>query len=125
MAVVLDAGALIAVERGRPEMADVLRAARVANQPVVVPTAVVAQVWRSGARQARMARLLGACEELALTDVAARRVGEHLAASGTVDVVDGAVIDAAHDGDTIVTSDPTDISRLATATGKTVRLITI
>ncbi len=125
MAVVLDAGALIAVERGRPEMADVLRAARIANQSVVVPTAVVAQVWRDGARQARVARLLDACEELALTDTAARRVGRWLAAAGTVDVVDGSVIDAAHDGDIIITSDPADIAHLAAATGKIVRLITM
>jgi hypothetical protein len=43
---VLDAGALIAVERGDRETAAVIEVARQENQAVIVPAGVVGQVWR-------------------------------------------------------------------------------
>jgi predicted nuclease of predicted toxin-antitoxin system len=39
--------------------------------------------------------------------------------AGTADVVDGALIDIANDGDEILTSDPSDIHTLAMTAGKT------
>ncbi|HEY8201012.1 MAG TPA: hypothetical protein VII47_06640 [Actinomycetota bacterium] len=53
-----------------------------------------------------------------MTEPQARRVGELLAAAGHDDIVDGAVVEgAARRGDSIVTSDSTDIERLVAATG--------
>lgn len=56
-------------------------------------SAVVAQVWRGGARQARLARFLAsdlvAEQPLAMTD--SRRIGMLAAATGATDVVDGHV----------------------------------
>jgi len=77
--------------------------------------AVVAQVWRGGSRQARLARLLASdlVSELALDSEASRRIGLlAAAASGARDVVDGHIAIIALDQDAIVlTSDPEDIAR--------------
>lgn len=77
--------------------------------------AVVAQVWRGGNRQARLARLLASdlVTELALDTEASRRIGVLAAAAPRAgDVVDGhvAVIDLDRDV-MVLTSDPEDIAR--------------
>ena len=121
--VTYDSGALIAADRGERRMW-VRHAALIANHILpVVPAAVVAEVWRDGARQANLARLLVTCEVEALTDAQARRVGVLAARSGHADIVDLAVLEgAARRGDTIVTCDPRDIDAIAGATGAPVRV---
>jgi predicted nucleic acid-binding protein len=118
LVVVLDAGALIAFERGRPLVREyVLLAARGAIT-VATSSAVVAQVWRGGARQARLARLLRSevLEEVALDQLASRRIGALAATTGATDVVDGHVALIAEDRDAIVvTSDASDLSRWGVA----------
>ena len=54
----LDTGALLALERGSPRVRALLRRALEAGLPLSVPAGVVAQAWRGGPRQARVARLL-------------------------------------------------------------------
>jgi hypothetical protein len=76
---------------------------------------VVAQVWRGVPRQANLARLLGGTEVRALDQAAARRVGELLGITSTRDVVDADVALLAHSEDTLLTSDPGDLSRLLDA----------
>jgi len=66
-------------------------------------------------RQANLARLLGGTEVRALDQAAARRVGELLGITRTRDVVDAHVALLAHSGDTLLTSDPGDLSRLLDA----------
>ena len=82
-------------------------------------TGVVAQVWRNGARQARLALLLRGVAEVEFDHIRARRVGTLLGVAGMSDVVDGSIVDVAMDGDEILTSDPDDIVALAIASGRT------
>ena len=54
----LDTGALLALEHGSPRVRALLRRALEAGLPLSVLVGVVAQAWRGGPRQARVARLL-------------------------------------------------------------------
>jgi len=109
---VLDAGAFIAFERGDVGVRARLAAARRLGMDVATSSPVVAQVWRGGGRQVLTARLLRATNVIAPDEAAARRAGETLAKAGTTDVVDALLAVLAHDGDTVVTSDPDDLVRL-------------
>jgi hypothetical protein len=113
--IVLDVGALIGFERDvRSAVAPIATALR-RGERVVVPAGVVAQVWRHGKRQARLARLLHTrrSEIVPLDEVAARAVGKMLSDSGTTDVVDASVVWCARKHDAVVlTSDPDDLRRL-------------
>ena len=83
----------------------------------VVPSVVLAQAWRGGP-QHNLSRLLRGCVVEAVAENAAREIGTLLAANGSSDVVDAAVvISAARRGDLVVTSDPDDLAALATALG--------
>jgi hypothetical protein len=87
-------------------------------------SAVVAQVWRGGGRQARLARFLGSdlVNEVPLDPQAGRRIGALAAAVGSRDVVDGHVALIAFDRDAVVlTSDPDDIARWGIPTERIVR----
>jgi hypothetical protein len=112
LSLVLDAGALIAVERADRETAAVIEVARQEHRRVVVPAGVVGQVWRGGGRQARLARLLNARDVLVepLSDAGARAVGVLCGEAGTTDVVDASVVLAArrHHA-TVVSSDRADL----------------
>lgn len=109
----LDAGALIAVERGDGRVRALLRGAAVGGHPVVVPAGVLAQVWRGGSRQARVAALLDTVDVVIedLDGPAARAVGVLCGRVGRADVVDGHVaLVARQRRHTVVTSDPADIA---------------
>lgn len=56
--VTLDAGALIALEKGDGRMIALLQLALRARKRFYVPAGVAGQAWRSGARQATLARFL-------------------------------------------------------------------
>ena len=56
----LDTGALIALESGSRKMAVLVEEALASGAEVAIPAGVVAQAWRGGAGQARIARLLRA-----------------------------------------------------------------
>lgn len=90
---VLDSGALIALEKASPLMTRLLMEVRSGAARVIVPDAVVAQVWRGGAgKQARIAALLGLkpeqCAKVALDTDAAKRIGVRIGECGHADVVD-------------------------------------
>lgn len=109
--VVLDAGGLIAVERGDRRVLALLSEA----SQVVVPAGVVAQIWRGAARQARTARVVNAPETVVepLDDGTARVVGVLCGVTGTTDVVDASVALAGRrHGAVVVTSDPDDLAAL-------------
>lgn len=112
---VLDAGALVAVERAEPAMTALLMRVRGFQARVIVPDAVLAQVWRTGAgRQARVSALLGLkseqCLKLPLDTEAAKRIGAAIKRSGHADVVDVHVAIAASDhAAAVITSDREDI----------------
>lgn len=111
---VLDAGAFLAWERGDQRVRAVIALARSGRVSLRTSAAVVAQVWRGGARQARLSRLLesGVVEERPLDPRAGRRVGVLAAATGESDVVDGHVASIALERHArVVTSDPVDLRR--------------
>jgi predicted nucleic acid-binding protein len=110
--VTLDTGALIALESGSRRMAVLVEEALASGSEVVIPAGVVAQAWRGGAAQARIARLLRASVTLivALDQRQALRIGARCAATGVTDVIDISVALCARDrGHAVVTSDPGDI----------------
>lgn len=119
---VLDAGALIAIERGDRDVVGCLLLARRRDVDVVTHGGVVGQVWRGGARQARLARALRGVEVLPLDASLGRRAGALLGVTGGRDVIDAAVAALVGDGDEIVTSDPDDLLPLVVATGAHVEL---
>jgi len=113
--VVLDAGALIAVERRDRDTAAVIEAARQDHRGVVVPAGVVGQVWRGGGRQASLARLLNARGVLVepLTNAGTRAAGVLCGAAGTADVIDASVVLVARQRRaTVITSDRSDLEIL-------------
>jgi hypothetical protein len=112
MAVVLDAGGLIAIDKRDRRVGAILRVSQLRAIPVRTSAAVVAQVWRAGARQANLARTLTGVEIATIDYAAGRRIGALLARSGTADVVDAHVGLLADVGDTVLTSDGVDIKRL-------------
>jgi hypothetical protein len=124
---VLDVGALIHVEgtpRGRVYGA--CRDALDAGTPALLPTVVLAQVWRASPRQAPVAMLRRMCRSVSFTEDVAEAVGRLLALSGTADVVDAAVVVAAvSHGCAVLTSDPGDLAKLADAAGVRVPLVVI
>ena len=116
-ALVLDAGALVALERGdRDVHKDIQDALRVGN-PVRTNPNVVAQAWRNGARQARLAKALRRVTIVPITPEDGYRAGELLGATRTKDVVDATVALLAKSGDRVYTSDPTDLETLCGVTG--------
>lgn len=115
-ALVLDAGALVAVDRGDRAMVARLRVAQQRGAELRSNAMVVAQVWRDRhGRQAGLARLLQAVDVRAVDQRDGRNAGALLAESGTADPIDATVVLLAAPGDRILTSDPGDLTRLATA----------
>ncbi|MGA9832628.1 MAG: PIN domain-containing protein [Trebonia sp.] len=111
----LDTGALIAIEAGSPRMAVLIEQAMAARAELAVPAGVVAQAWRGGARQVRIAKLLQlqVTSIVALDAKLALRVGARCASTGSTDVVDVSVALCASDrGHPVVTSDPGDIAAI-------------
>ena len=72
--IVLDAGALIALERNDRAVWAALKVAAAARVDVLVPSTALTQVWRGTARQAVLAGILGDCVLASFDDVA-RQVG--------------------------------------------------
>ncbi len=121
-AIVFDTGGLIALDRGERKIGALLAAAVASGVEAVTSTACVAQAWRDPARQARLARALAGFLECSLDSAAARDCGILLAHAGIVDVVDAALVLLVENGDTVVTSDPRDITRLLDAAGMQARV---
>ena len=77
---------------------------------------VVAQAWRDPhGRQVRLARLLRAVDVRAIDHETGRAAGVLLGAADANDPIDATVVLLAAPGDRILTSDPADLTRLATA----------
>lgn len=122
--VVFDAGALIALDRGLATVRGYVLLADRSLVALSTSSAVIAQVWRGGGRQARLARFLNSdlVTEHPLDREASRRIGILAAAVGSKDVVDGHLAMMALDLDAIVlTSDPDDLARWGVPNAKIVR----
>jgi rRNA-processing protein FCF1 len=113
--VVLDTGALIAIERGDGKMSALLEASLKSPLRFFLPTPVLAQAWRDGSRQSRLARFLRtpSVEMLPLTEARAKAAGVLCGLSGTGDVVDAAVVIAAREHRCgVITGDTADLAAL-------------
>jgi len=113
--VTLDAGALIALDRGDGRMIALLRQALSEGRKFRVPAGVVGQAWRDGRRQVTLSRFLRGTEVdvVPLDDRLARAAGELCGVTRTADVIDATVVLVARGTrDVIVTGDPADLRRL-------------
>jgi hypothetical protein len=122
-AVILDAGALVAVDRGDRRMLARLLAAHTTGDTLVTNAMVVAQAWRDDRRQAVLARFLRGVEVRPIDEATGRAAGRLLGMTGSSDPVDAALVLLATRGDRIVTSDPRDLSILAEAAGLEVTIV--
>jgi hypothetical protein len=121
---VLDSGALLALEGNDRAMWRRLKATNLAGAVPVSHGGVIGQVWRGdGPRQARLAVALKGIDIRPLDAELGRQSGELLAAAGTRDVIDAALVMVAEDGDEIVTSDRDDITLLAERAGTHVEIV--
>jgi hypothetical protein len=126
VSVVLDAGALVAVERGDRDIVALIKSERLNNRAPLTHGGVIGQVWRGGsARQANLARFLPGVDVHAIDDRFGRQAGVLLRIARREDVIDAAVVLLAADGDDILTSDPGDLADLARAAGRHVELIRV
>jgi hypothetical protein len=124
-ALILDAGALVAVDRHDRAMMARLRAAQQHGLELRTNAMVVAQVWRDQRdRQVSLARMLQAVDVRAISQRDGRDAGALLGAASTADPIDATVVLLATPGDRILTSDPGDIPRLAAAAGSRAVIVT-
>lgn len=112
MTAVLDAGALIAIDKRDRSVGAMLRLLQREGAPIRTSAAAVAQVWRDGRRQANLARVLPGVDIAALDEVAAKRIGELLRASDSTDLVDAHVALLVPPEGRVLTSDDADIHAL-------------
>lgn len=125
MSLLLDAGALIAYERGGLLVVAALDECTRLGTPVRTTSGVTAQVWRDVRRQVELARLLRGVEEISIDPGLSRKIGDLLRSARTADIVDASLVAIAHDGDEVATSDPADIRHLASTSGKRLAILPV
>jgi predicted nucleic acid-binding protein len=116
VSVVLDTGALIALERNDRALWAALKVAALRGTDVVVPSTALAQAWRGSAAQAQLAKALQHCA-IASFDDQPRAVGELCGRARTKDICDAQVAIVASRGDVLYTSDVSDMRRLISSLG--------
>ena len=129
-ALVLDAGALIALDRNDRAVWAMLRVAADDASTVQVPAGAIAQAWRDGRRQALLSRALAHCDEVTLDGVVARAAGLLCGRARTADVIDASVALTAaglarHEDVAIATSAPDDMRRLLSVLGVAARVVQV
>jgi len=107
----LDAGALIAIERGDRGVAGLIRVALDGGARVTVPAPVVVEWWRG--QRGPIGRLLDAFDVEPLGERLARVAGEALARVRDATAIDAVVMaSAAARGDLVITADVEILERL-------------
>lgn len=114
MNVILDAGALIAIDRDDRRIGQLLTIARRSGALFMTSAPIVTQVTRNGARQALLSRALRTIEVRSIDQDDAKYAGEILAKTRTSDAVDALLAVLVASGDQVLTSNPEDISTLLT-----------
>lgn len=112
MKLILDAGALIGIDRNDRRVAALIELGRRADAELVSTAPVIAQAWRNGAKQAQLARALPMIHIRSVGIDEAKAAGELMASTNTSDVVDALLAQLAMPGDQILTSDPGDLAAL-------------
>lgn len=112
---ILDSGAVIAVQRGNRLVDAHIATAAARGEDVVVPAVVVAECIRGGTADAPIHRLLHASHVPFLGGRLAQAAGRLLAAAGMTAAVDALVVAEAIRGGpcVLLTTDPDDLGRLA------------
>jgi predicted nucleic acid-binding protein len=120
---VLDAGALLALERREIRLLADLKRAGELGLPIRIPAGSLAQSWRGGPRSASIARLLQHASTVVRVDESsAKEIGAFLAhlrlpETAKPDVVDAHVaLVTRATGSLVWTSDPSDMSRYGVET---------
>ncbi len=109
--ITFDTGALIALERRRPRMREILERALERDLAITVPADVVGEWWR-GRTDLRVA-ILESVDVEPLTERLAKTAGEALASVTGATLVDAVVMaSAAARGDVVFSSDVEDLERL-------------
>jgi PIN domain nuclease of toxin-antitoxin system len=109
----LDAGALIAYERGEERVREIFAVAYARGLVPTIPAVALAEVWRSDAKDARVARLLKACSIEALDERLARDAGRLRRATPGASTIDACIaVGVTQRVDAIATSDPDDLRKL-------------
>lgn len=109
----LDAGALIAYERGGERIREILSVGYARGFVPTIPAIALAEVWRGDAKDARVARLIKACSIETITEDLARAAGglrRTTPGAGTIDAC--IAVGVARRGDALATSDPSDMRAL-------------
>jgi hypothetical protein len=125
MTLILDAGALLALERGDRELMALLKEELRLRRAPVTHGGVVGQVWRGGKRQERLAAFLRGVTVAPLDEDLGRRSGALLGRTRRSDVIDAAVVLLAADGDSILSSDADDLEPLAEKAGVHVDIVPV
>ncbi len=109
----LDAGALIAYERGQERIRQILAVSYERGFVPTIPAVALAEVWRGDAQDARVARLLKASSIEILDERIARAAGSLRRATRGANAIDACIaVGVCHRGDAIATSDPGDMRAL-------------
>jgi predicted nucleic acid-binding protein len=114
--ITLDAGGLIALDRNDRRVLVLLARAKESGMRITIPATALAQAMRNPSRQARLCRLIRqpGTNLIPLDGPDATEVGLLLARTSTSDIVDAHVIVCARRArQTVVTSDPRDLKRIA------------
>jgi predicted nucleic acid-binding protein len=123
--VVYDAAVLVAADRNDRRTWAEHKARLELGVIPFVPAPVVAQVSRS-AQQVQLRRFLTGCAVVPLGESEAHEAGRLLGMTGTADVVDAAVVTTAlRQRAMILTSDPRDIKRLVSASGRECAVVAV
>jgi len=117
---VLDSGAFIAAERRDRHFAELMAAATADGATILLPAAVIAEIWRTPPRPLSKTVVDFADEIVALDDALARQVGALIGAARSTQIVDGSVALVAIQSkpSIVLTSDPADIASLLKAAGE-------
>lgn len=127
----LDAGALIQVDRGNQEVLSALKVAFDRGEVVDVPTGVIGQAWRDPDRQVLLSRTLSRCNEVNLDGPTARAGGQLCGRAATSDVIDAsvalAVAYARDSGEdvTLLTSDSNELAVLLSVLNTQARIVDV
>jgi predicted nucleic acid-binding protein len=109
----LDAGALIAYERGQQRIRKILAVGYERGFVPTIPAIALAEVWRGDSKDARIARLLKACSIEIVDEKLARAAGSLRRATPGANAVDACIaVGVRRRGDAIATSDPNDMQAL-------------
>ena len=109
--ITFDTGALIALERRKQRMKEIVERALAKSQPITVPADVVGEWWRG--RSDLRDSILECVDVEPLTTMLAKLAGEALAAQPGATLVDAIVMaSAASRGDIVYSSDLEGLERL-------------